>query len=458
VQVVDVQSDSPLEPMLFCNNGKMTFFDENHTETPVDGNIITLDNAMYIPIDVLSSTFGIEISWSSRDNAVTIRSENTDGVAAVEQSGDLDNYSFAYNLNELMPDDKNYVFSPIALRYVLAATAMGSQGSTKNEILNALGISDLEAYQKASASYSSKYAPGGELGLYMANSVWLNDDHAVGAVFKEAFERNAADSYNAEVKNSDNKNIVNDVNLWSKNGTNKMIPSVISTNEFLLYGISSVFYDGSWERAFNEDDLKWENFTSRPGNVKHIPLMHTRGDFRYYEDDNIKIVSLPYSGGSVSMYVVMSGDKPFKLEDYIDKMQVKTVDVKIPRFKTDYDSNMKDILTQLGIKNAFDPLNADIPDMIENDGQSLPAYLTDVIQRTYFKCDEDGDGEAVNMYQLQQEEEAQEAKLTDEEKKAKAESEKPMPTFYTYSPFTYIVRDNSNGEILLMGEYAFAVY
>jgi serine protease inhibitor len=120
----------------------------------------------------------------------------------------------------------------------------------------------------------------------------------------------------------------------------------------------------------------------------------------------------------------------------MDKMQVKRVDVKIPKFKTDYGRYMKPYLTQMGIKTVFDSMDSDVPSIIENDGQSLPAYFTDVIHRTYFQTDEEGVGTTTD------------SQTTDE----------TTYTFHTTSPFTYMVRDNSNGEILIMGEYAFAKY
>jgi serpin B len=435
VQVLDVHNNSPLQPVLYCTSEKISFFDENHTEKAIDGTLLSADNAMYLPINVLTDAFGIDIEYKAAENEVVIKT--ADGsTEPVTEEATIDNSSFAYALNELMPNDENYVFSPLALRYSLALAASGGNGTTKSEILNVLGIGDVDEYGKISSNYTMKYANGGSLGFCMADGIWLNDDHAVGAVFTEDFAKTAVDNFNAEVNNSDNNNVVKDINAWCKNNTDGKVTNLIDTNEFLLYAISAVYFNGKWQQAFSEENTYWETFTSRPGNRKHVPLMHTVGNFRYYEDDSIKIVSLPYDDGSVSFYAVLSNDKPFRLEDYTDKMQVKRVDVKIPKFKTDFGRYMKPYFTQMGIKTAFDSMNSDIPSIIENDGQSLPAYFTDVVHRTYFQTDEEGVGTTTG------------SQTTDE----------TTYTFHTTSPFTYMVRDNSNGEILIMGEYAFAKY
>ena len=87
------------------------------------------------------------------------------------------NATFADKMNYQMPKDENYMFSPLSIKMALAMAANGAKGDTKEEILNALQIEDLETFNTFSKELIERYSKSDKLTLSIANSVWVNTDN-----------------------------------------------------------------------------------------------------------------------------------------------------------------------------------------------------------------------------------------------------------------------------------------
>ena len=72
-----------------------------------------------------------------------VQKMNSSLSSSVDVSGEK---YFSDKLNAQMPDDKNYMFSPISIKMVLALAANGASGDTQREMLETLGISSLDEF------------------------------------------------------------------------------------------------------------------------------------------------------------------------------------------------------------------------------------------------------------------------------------------------------------------------
>lgn len=84
---------------------------------------------------------------------------------------------FGWNLNMYMPQDKNYMFSPLSIKIALAMAANGAEGETRHEMLDALGIDDLDAFNAHVAELIARYAENEDVKLEISNSIWLNKEY-----------------------------------------------------------------------------------------------------------------------------------------------------------------------------------------------------------------------------------------------------------------------------------------
>jgi serpin B len=145
------------------------------------------------------------------------------------------------------------------------------------------------------------------------------------------------------------------------------------------------------------------------------------------------------------MYCVLSGDISGDYEKYINNMEYKKVNVTLPKFKTEFSTEASDVLKTLGINAAFDQ-NSQTPhfapmfnDTVNN---QTNVYIDKAIQKVYIDVNEEG---------------TEAAAVTAITMNAMSALEKPEKVyeFKADKPFTYFIRDNSTGEILFMGEYAY---
>lgn len=344
---------------------------------------------------------------------------------------------FAWQLNALMPKDENYMFSPLSIKIALAMAANGADGNTRDEILKALQINDLDEFNRFSKELIYEYASNEKVNLSIANSLWLNTDTLPGTDFSSEFKEAAGEYYDAEIGTVNNENAVDKINNWVKEKTNEKITSLISEPDFLAYLVNAIYFKGEWAKQFNEGATEKSEFTDRNGNKSETDFMNQTGYFDYYGDDTLQMVKLPYSDGKTSMYIALTTEQS-GLDKYTENMTSKRVALSIPKFKTEFKTELIDHLKNLGITTAFDKDHADLKKMFTEISEN--AFISDVVHKTFINVDENGTeaaavtGVGVGLTSIP----------TDE----------PIE-FIANRPFTYFIRDDINGEILFMGEYAF---
>ena len=202
-------------------------------------------------------------------------------------------YIFSDKLNSCMPQDKNYMFSPLSIKMVLALAANGADGNTKEEITKTLGISNLEEFNDFSKELIEKYSKTEHLKLNVANSIWINSDNTK-QVFSEKFKEIATNYYNADAKTVNNSNAVKEINSWVNEKTNGKIPTVVNNSDFWASLINAIYFKGVWEDDFNEGATKEAEFTSADGTKSQIDFMNKTSWMKAYISDEVSAVELPY--------------------------------------------------------------------------------------------------------------------------------------------------------------------
>lgn len=353
--------------------------------------------------------------------------------------------SFADKLSSLMPQDKNYMFSPLSLKTALAMAANGAEGETRDEILSALGIENLDEYNKSVKEMIENYSKSDILNINVANSIWLNTDKTAEK-FSDDFEKLMKDNFKADSGTVTDKSI-SLINDWVKEKTNGKIPSIVSdkNSDFLAMLVNAVYFKGAWQNEFSKSATEDGVFTDRNGKENTVSFMHDTAWRQVSQKDGVTITKLPYktSDGKnslnldVSMYLLMS-DKTFNAEKELSAAKFDSVytALSMPKFKIEYSAGMSDILKKIGINKAFTD-TADLSSMLTGSDRTL---ISDVIHKTYIDVDEEGtEAAAVTGVSVG------------------ATSLPPTPTEINYNkPFTFVIKDNTSGDILFMGEYAFA--
>lgn len=364
--------------------------------------------------------------------------------------------TFADKFNAKMPDDKNYMFSPVSVKMALAMAANGAEdgSETEKEILDALSIDDLQSYNEAAKEMIEKYSASDLLKINIANSIWINTDNT-DQKFSKEYEELISDIFGATSDTVTNDTAVSKINGWVDDKTEGKIPSIIDeeSTDFWAMLINAVYFKGRWLNEFNKNATKEDTFTDKNGDESKIDFMNAADWYNYSQDGGVSIIELPYlstesSRGEngeytvnnldldISMYLMMS-DGGFNPEETLNKTELSRqyIALSMPKFKIEYSAKLNEILKNIGINKAFEE-NAEFDKMFDSGNM----WITDTIHKTYIDVDEEGtEAAAVTAIGMGG------ASLPPE----------PMEVKFN-KPFTFVIRDNTNGEILFMGEYAFA--
>ena len=363
-------------------------------------------------------------------------------------SGEAITFKDEFNILKFMPDDKNYMVSPFSLKMAMSLAANGADGTTKDEILTAFGIDNLDSYNTAAKELIERYEGTSSVKLNVANSIWLNKDVAGKDIkFTDEYKKLVSEYYKGTASEEDAKNIAMKINSWVEKKTNNKIKNLISEGDakFLSVLVNTIYFKGEWAEQFEEYATKEEDFTDRNGKVEKTDFMHKTERYRFYEDENMKMVRVPYKGGKTAMYLVLpTNEDKMDIATALDNMNSYKVRLSFPKFKTEYSLSFKEILKHIGIEKAFEKWEAEFDEvMFKGVKEGENVYVDDVLQKTFIEVDENGTEAAAATAVIMN----------------KATSIGPgmeeIKEFKADRPFIYFIRDDVTHEVLFIGEYAF---
>lgn len=412
----------------------------------------TVSSALeFRPNDLVSGTEAME--WIANANAVT-----ASAIANPEQPG-----SFADALVRELDAEGNWSVSPYSIRLCLAMLANGAKGETQQELLNALRIDDLDAFNQSVKELLETYDSYARImSLETANSLWLNQSQLGGeGEFLPDYVRGMDEFFRAAVEEVTNADSVERVNAWVSEKTHGKIPTILTEDnrEFVTALVNAVYFKAAWENEFNEERTDKADFTNADGTTGTVDMMHQTDGFGYYATPGIEALEMPYKNYAVdnevgdnweyfrdadfSMYLIKADDT-LDVQNFLDNAEFTygDVNVSVPKFKVEYSAALDEALQALGVQTAYDPENADLTAML--DPSSLPGqqhFLDTVLHKTYIAVDEKGTEAA-----------AVTAAMTGEGAAMPSRPEM-VRTFTADSPFWFVIRDNANGEILFTGRY-----
>lgn len=290
---------------------------------------------------------------------------------------------------------KTTLVSPLSVLTALALVQNGAQGDTLAQLEQALGGLDrdtLNAYMRAYCDFLTESEE-----LKIANSVWTDSS----AEAKRAFLQKAVDSYSAQLFSaplSDPKT-VESINSWVKKNTDGMIPKIIkkADRDAVMMLVNAIAFDAKWETPYKRSDIERLEFTSYSGSKKKTDFMCSTENI-YLKDGGAVGFMKPYKNGrfafaallpdentGIDDYVAsLSGDKLMKI--FSSAKRGNEVNVKIPKFRAEYSTQLIDTLKKMGVKDAFDNKTADFSSLVEN----RDAYIATVVHKTFIEVDEKG--------------------------------------------------------------------
>lgn len=365
---------------------------------------------------------------------------------------------FGYHLWE-KNEDKNMMISPYSIAEAMTMLGNAAEGETKQEILQTMGITDLEQWNKQMQELHKVGTTSDEQQLHIANSVWKNDStYSFDSEIQKNYIEKLKNCYAAEEKSMDftNGNPKDQINQWVSKNTNGNIPSILDEDvDSSTYSIlaNTVYFDAKWWNEYFTSMLtKREQFYGKE-KTTNVDMMASDGFqyVKYLKRDGIQMVELDFKGDQFVMDVLLSADEKQTTQeafqaltveqknalfDGISKLKTSRVKMTMPKFKSEYSAkHLKGQLQSMGIKKVFAKDSAKLPGIQGNNKEN--AYVDTVLHKTVIDVKEDGvKASAATVVPI----------------KAGCSPEQPKYIEYSVNrPFVYVIRDKKTNMIYFMG-------
>jgi len=299
-----------------------------------------------------------------------------------------------------MEEGENTLISPLSVLYALAMTANGADGETLAQMEQVLGM-DVDNLNSYMLAYLNLLPESKDYKMSLANSIWFKDDP--NFLVEQSFLQTNADYYGAGAyKAAFDEGTRNDINNWVKEHTDGMIPEIIDEipDEAIMYLVNALAFDAKWADEYEEHQIREGRFTMEDGTRQDVDMMHSEeytyleddlatGFIKYYKDRKYAFVAmLPNEGVSVSQYVdSLTGEH---MRELLNNPQDVTVFASIPKFETEYDIEMSEVLQEMGMTDAFDWRVADFSRLGTYNVDGMNICINRVLHKTFISVSEQG--------------------------------------------------------------------
>lgn len=347
---------------------------------------------------------------------------------------------FALDLHSRLPASGNLFYSPFSLRSALAMAQAGAAGETASEMAEVLRLGEADDWAPAAAGVT----------LRSGNALWADEALRLKAAYARLCEERFGGRLSPVPFAKDPQAAVGTINAWVSERTEGLIPALLDSvsPDTRLVLTNAVYFKGVWEEPFLPDATIDLPFRCEGGKEVEARMMQRSGEYRYAALDGLQLIELPYSGGEVSMLVLLPSAKdglpalerrltPEALAGWSAAARTMRVVVLLPRFKLEEQVRTVEPLKDLGLRAAF-TAGADFSAM--SDGDRL--FISDVVHKAFVEVGEEGTEAAAATAVV----ESLGCDMSEEQR------ERP-PVFEADHPFLFLIRDGK-GEVLFVGRLA----
>lgn len=298
----------------------------------------------------------------------------------------------------ILPAGENAVYAPVSLYLSLGMLTELTEGRTKEQVTELLGVSDSETLRQWTQSlWRQLYCDEKDSALWLGTAAFLNE---AMTFHKEPLEVLAEDyyasSYGLPMGTSGADKAIA---AWLDRQTNDLLTddtgAIRTEKRDLLRLYNTIYYKAAWQAEFFGGATAEDIFTAADGTEQRADFMHisiegedvARGEgYRraslYLKDGGRMTFYLPDEGVTVEELLQRKNILNELLA--VDEWVVR-VNWSVPKFDLHDSLKLNDALQALGVTDAFDKNKADFAPLTEQ-----PAYVESVNQAARVKIDEEG--------------------------------------------------------------------
>jgi serpin B len=290
-------------------------------------------------------------------------------------------------------DDKNTCVSPLSVQLALAALNQGARGNTRRQIgrvtggrlqkqerkqvfktlvRHLKGFRQNEGYSQQSRQQTTKIHP--------VTGIFITQTTRAQQMFVQQVKRTLGANVQQcsfQRQPQQCRQMINRFVAQKTQGKiNHIVPQDAITDNTKMILVNSLNLKAPWGRQvrqqLNVKETKFYPLDTKK--VKIVEVLETKGQFKYYEDELVKIVGLPTQQKELTLFVIVPKDKDgltdvekLHLQDGVQLKQLlditeqrhRHVTVQLPKFQIKHKIDVRRTLRKQGVTDAFDPQRAD---------------------------------------------------------------------------------------------------
>ena len=233
-----------------------------------------------------------------------------------------------------------------------------------------------------------------------ANAMWVQ----AGMELKPAFVASLKTAFAAKAQDVDfakTAEAVAGINSWVQKATDGGVEELVTTDDLdattRLVLTNAISFKGLWSTEFDPKRTSVRDFVGLDGIVQQVPMMTASRSLNYGDAESFRVIELPYKDSTLAMMILLpKADKGLpelektisagKFDALVASLKPSDVDLRIPKFKISTDLTLNEMLKDLGMKSALDPMKADFSGISSQ--QDL--FLSKVVHEAHITVDEEG--------------------------------------------------------------------
>ncbi len=369
---------------------------------------VTVVNA-HMPEPIAKSMSAEEFMTSNQRNSSVTKEFIAYRQEASQLADSMDGFYNEIAKKLLANTEENAVCSPLNIYLALSLLAETTDGSSRQQILDFLGVENIESLRNnVNVLWNSNYVDTPINKSILANSLWLNENVEFNM---ETLER-LAEEYHASsfIGDTGSKEMTQGLRSWTNRATGGLLQKYVQDMQLspdtILDIVSTLYFHAWWYDDFQESATKKETFHGSKGDTI-VDMMHQDLGMVYRSDQVTAVrmllkttgsmyFCLPKEGVDVSQLVAAPEilgmeqnlrklneelEESFSAIEHLDEAEIAEalenyyematakqeeigwstpiVHASIPKFKVDQKSFLTELLVAEGITDVLNPETSD---------------------------------------------------------------------------------------------------
>ncbi|XP_029955714.1 leukocyte elastase inhibitor-like isoform X1 [Salarias fasciatus] len=266
-----------------------------------------------------------------------------------------------------------------------------------------------DVHAKLSELLSPFFKDDAPFGLSVANRLYGEKS----CEFIEGFSEETKKLYNAELEPVDFKGNAEtervNINSWVEKQTQGKVKDLLAqgvvSDMTRLVLVNAIYFKGKWAEQFKEEYTVDDRFRINKTETKPVKMMRQKKKFHIntLPEVNSQIIELPYVGEDLSMFIILPNDiedettglkkleqeltfDKFEEWSNLDAMGKNEVELSLPRFKLEESYSLKEVLSSMGMVDAFDVSKSNFSGM----SPANDLVLSSVVHKAFVEVNEVG--------------------------------------------------------------------